>query len=245
MGRGRVQLKRIENKINRQVTFSKRRSGLLKKAHEISVLCDADVALIVFSIKGKLFEYSTNDSMEQILERYERYSYTSREVVATDAESQGDLSLEYNKLKSKVETLQKSQRHFLGQDIDTLNYKELQSLEQQLDNALRQIRSRKNQLMYSSITELQRKEKELQEENSKLRKKIKEKEVTLSLCDQHTHLENSPSITPPETLPVLNISDTCQSSGTEGEEEGTTFQVVQPQTKSLIPPWMLSHINEL
>ncbi|RVW39253.1 Agamous-like MADS-box protein AGL8-like [Vitis vinifera] len=62
MGRGRVQLKRIENKISRQVTFSKRRSGLLKKAHEISVLCDAEVALIVFSTKGKLFEYSTDSS---------------------------------------------------------------------------------------------------------------------------------------------------------------------------------------
>lgn len=60
MGRGRVQLKRIENKINRQVTFSKRRTGLLKKSHELSVLCDADVALIVFSSKGKLFEYSSD-----------------------------------------------------------------------------------------------------------------------------------------------------------------------------------------
>ncbi|MFS7956182.1 putative transcription factor MADS-type1 family [Helianthus anomalus] len=60
MGRGRVQLKRIENKISRQVTFSKRRTGFLKKAHEISVLCDAEVALIVFSSKGKLFEYSTH-----------------------------------------------------------------------------------------------------------------------------------------------------------------------------------------
>jgi len=48
MGRGRVELKRIENKINRQVSFSKRRSGLLKKAREISVLCDADVAFLVF-----------------------------------------------------------------------------------------------------------------------------------------------------------------------------------------------------
>ncbi|KAG6525814.1 hypothetical protein ZIOFF_015785 [Zingiber officinale] len=52
-------LKRIENSTNRQVTFSKRRTGLLKKAHEISVLCDAEVGLIVFSSKGKLFEYST------------------------------------------------------------------------------------------------------------------------------------------------------------------------------------------
>ncbi|KAF5197000.1 Mads box transcription factor, partial [Thalictrum thalictroides] len=133
MGRGRVQLKRIENKINRQVTFSKRRSGLLKKAHEISVLCDADVALIVFSIKGKLFEYSTNDSMESIIERYERYTYSSRESVASDPESQGALSVEYNKLKTKVEALQRSQRHFMGQDIDTLSFKELQNLEQQLD----------------------------------------------------------------------------------------------------------------
>ncbi|XP_028095641.1 agamous-like MADS-box protein AGL8 [Camellia sinensis] len=67
MGRGRVQLKRIENKISRQVTFSKRRSGLLKKAHEISVLCDAEVALIVFSTKGKLSEYSTDASSREFL----------------------------------------------------------------------------------------------------------------------------------------------------------------------------------
>ncbi|GAA0164513.1 MADS box transcription factor [Lithospermum erythrorhizon] len=64
MGRGKVQLRRIENKINRQVTFSKRRTGLLKKANEISVLCDAEVALIVFSTKGKLSEYAS-DSCDQ------------------------------------------------------------------------------------------------------------------------------------------------------------------------------------
>jgi MADS-box transcription factor len=59
MGRGRVQLKRIENKINRQVTFSKRRNGLLKKAYELSVLCDAEVALIIFSTRGKLSEFAS------------------------------------------------------------------------------------------------------------------------------------------------------------------------------------------
>ncbi|GAB4832428.1 hypothetical protein Ancab_006446 [Ancistrocladus abbreviatus] len=57
MGRGRVELKRIENKINRQVTFAKRRNGLLKKAYELSVLCDAEVGLIVFSNRGKLYEF--------------------------------------------------------------------------------------------------------------------------------------------------------------------------------------------
>lgn len=61
MGRGRVELKRIENKINRQVTFAKRRNGLLKKAYELSVLCDAEVALIIFSSRGKLYEFCSSD----------------------------------------------------------------------------------------------------------------------------------------------------------------------------------------
>ncbi|CAI0547062.1 unnamed protein product [Linum tenue] len=60
MGRGKVVLKRIENRVNRQVTFSKRRNGLLKKATELSVLCDAEVALIVFSSCGKLSEFGSS-----------------------------------------------------------------------------------------------------------------------------------------------------------------------------------------
>ncbi|KVH99521.1 Transcription factor, K-box, partial [Cynara cardunculus var. scolymus] len=60
MGRGKIEVKRIENNTSRQVTFSKRRTGLLKKTHELSVLCDAQIGLIVFSSKGKLFEYTTH-----------------------------------------------------------------------------------------------------------------------------------------------------------------------------------------
>ncbi|KAJ7538646.1 hypothetical protein O6H91_11G058000 [Diphasiastrum complanatum] len=60
MGRGKIEIKRIENATSRQVTFSKRRGGLLKKAHELAVLCDAQVALIIFSNTGKLFEYASS-----------------------------------------------------------------------------------------------------------------------------------------------------------------------------------------
>lgn len=58
--RGKIQIKRIENTTNRQVTFCKRRNGLLKKAYELSVLCDAEVALVVFSSRGRLYEYANN-----------------------------------------------------------------------------------------------------------------------------------------------------------------------------------------
>jgi hypothetical protein len=57
MGRGKIEIKRIENSMNRQVTFSKRRGGLLKKANELAVLCDARVGVVIFSSTGKMFEY--------------------------------------------------------------------------------------------------------------------------------------------------------------------------------------------
>ncbi|XP_074559757.1 MADS-box transcription factor 15-like [Curcuma longa] len=107
MGRGRVELKRIENKVNRQVTFSKRRSGLLKKAHEISVLCDAQVGLLIFSPKGKLYEYSTNASMEKIVKRYRLHSFVETGIpVAADSVSQMNWRHECGKLKDKMEALQ-------------------------------------------------------------------------------------------------------------------------------------------
>ena len=61
MVRGRVEMRRIENATNRQVTFSKRRNGLLKKARELSVLCDAQVAVIIFSQKGRLYQFSNSE----------------------------------------------------------------------------------------------------------------------------------------------------------------------------------------
>ena len=59
MARGKVQMKKIENPVHRQVTFCKRRAGLLKKAKELSVLCDADIGVLIYSSHGKLFELAT------------------------------------------------------------------------------------------------------------------------------------------------------------------------------------------
>ncbi|KAF8032050.1 hypothetical protein BT93_D1070 [Corymbia citriodora subsp. variegata] len=69
MGRGKIAIKRINDSTNRQVTFSKRRSGLLKKARELSILCDAEMGVIVFSCTGKLYDFASS-SMQSVLERY-------------------------------------------------------------------------------------------------------------------------------------------------------------------------------
>lgn len=58
MGRVKLPMKRIESTTNRQVTYSKRRNGLIKKAYELSVLCDIDIALVMFSPSGRLSQFS-------------------------------------------------------------------------------------------------------------------------------------------------------------------------------------------
>nr|BBC77271.1 MADS-box transcription factor [Habenaria radiata] len=173
MGRGRVELKRIENKINRQVTFAKRRNGLLKKAYELSVLCDAEVALIIFSNRGRLFEYCSNSSMMKTLERYQKCSYNASESMIPSKETQNSYQ-EYLKLKAKVEYLQRSQRNLLGEDLGQLTIKELEQLEHQLEMSLRQIRQTKTQFMLDQLSELNRKEQVLQEANRTLRMKLQE-----------------------------------------------------------------------
>lgn len=59
MGRGKIAIRRIENSTSRQVTFSKRRKGLIKKAKELAILCDAEVGLVIFSSTGKLYEFAS------------------------------------------------------------------------------------------------------------------------------------------------------------------------------------------
>ncbi|KAK3133781.1 hypothetical protein QOZ80_6AG0540920 [Eleusine coracana subsp. coracana] len=176
MGRGRVELKRIENKINRQVTFAKRRNGLLKKAYELSVLCDAEVALIIFSNRGKLYEFCSGQSMTKSLERYQQSSYGGPDTAVQNKENELVQSSrnEYLKLKARVENLQRTQRNLLGEDLGTLGVKELEQLEKQLDSSLRHIRSTRTQHMLDQLTDLQRREQMLCEANKCLRRKLEE-----------------------------------------------------------------------
>lgn len=238
MGRGKVELKRIENNINRQVTFSKRRSGLFKKAREISVLCDADVALIVFSAKAKLTEYSTQPRMEKILERYERQSYEERQIVTNDQAPNENWAVEHERLKARMEVLQRNQRNFMGEELENLNLRGLQNLEHQLDSALKHIRSRKNHAMNESITELQKKDKALREHNNLLTKKIKEKEK--ALAQQEQGLRNNEDVTSvlvTQPMESLNIGRSPQGSCNEGTPTPT-----RPNT--ILPPWMLRPMNQ-
>ncbi|GLJ44279.1 hypothetical protein SUGI_0926570 [Cryptomeria japonica] len=171
MGRGPVHLKRIENKINRQVTFSKRRNGLRKKATELAVLCDAEVALIIFSSRGKLFEYASSNNMMKTLEKYEKQSNSMPEKIISDREAK-NWNHEIARLKARVEYLTVQQRHLMGEDLAPLSVEQLQEIEQQLETGVKSVRSKKDQILVDMIDDLRKRETLLQEENKNLQRRI-------------------------------------------------------------------------
>ncbi|KAJ9152709.1 hypothetical protein P3X46_026244 [Hevea brasiliensis] len=164
MGRGKVQLKRIEDKSSRQVTFSKRKGGLMKKARELSVLCDVEIAMIIFSGGGKLYEFSSGDSLNKILERYQVHKNEQAAVNNIDESKKNQA--EVKAVSTNANLLQTLQRYLLESNIEQLNLTQFLQLEEQLDSILRQIRLRKTQLMLEAVTALQQKEKQLAEENN-------------------------------------------------------------------------------
>nr|QCC72909.1 SOC1 [Macadamia integrifolia] len=173
MVRGKTQMKRIENATSRQVTFSKRRSGLLKKAFELSVLCDAEVALIVFSPRGKLYEFS-NCGMQKTIDRYQRLA---RDVhIDSEAVEQNmqHLKCEAANMAKKIELLQISKRQLAGEDLGSCSVDELHQIESQLERSLSNIRGRKTQLSKEQIEKLKEKERVLKRENRILREKARQ-----------------------------------------------------------------------
>ncbi|CAK9189989.1 unnamed protein product [Sphagnum troendelagicum] len=170
MGRGKIEIKKIENPTSRQVTFSKRRGGLLKKAHELAVLCDAEVALIIFSSTGKLFEFASSGRYA-ILDRYSKCPDGAQ--TGTSNNNSSDLmGHEVLKLRQQLERLQTTQRHMLGEDLSQLTVPDLLQLEQQLDMGSSRVQERKNQLLLKEIEDLRRKEHDLQQENAELLHKL-------------------------------------------------------------------------
>ncbi|XP_017980912.1 PREDICTED: agamous-like MADS-box protein AGL66 isoform X1 [Theobroma cacao] len=179
MGRVKLQIKRIENTTNRQVTFSKRRNGLIKKAYELSVLCDVDVAVMMFSPSGRVSLFSGNKSIEEILGRYvnlpehERGRLRNKEFllkalgklrdetdqtcqaasspVSTDSQLE-EFQQEILKCKSRIVDMEKRLRVFEGDPFEITTLCQAEFHEQILEETLKQVRLRKQVLQekYSS-----------------------------------------------------------------------------------------------
>ncbi|CAN6464726.1 unnamed protein product [Victoria cruziana] len=172
MGRGKVELKRIENVTSRQVTFSKRRNGLLKKGFELSLLCDVEVALIIFSPSGRLYQYASHE-ITRTISRYRS------SIGMADTQNQQVRRMEYWKaetqhLEKLTNSLEETQKHLNGEDLLPLRMKELKKLERQLKIGVERVRSRKRKMISEHVNLLKSKQRALLDENGRIQRRLTE-----------------------------------------------------------------------
>ncbi|KAF3505296.1 hypothetical protein F2Q69_00040002 [Brassica cretica] len=168
MVRGKIEMKKIENATSRKVTFSKRRNGLLKKAYELSVLCDAQVSLIVFSQRGRLYEFSSSEYaslilfsillftfitvfMQNTIERYHTYRNDHETSNQYSEIYIQQLKQEASHMIAKIELLEFHKRKLLGQELSSCSLPELQEIDSQLQRSLGEVRARKAQMFKEQL----------------------------------------------------------------------------------------------
>ncbi|CAM0913487.1 unnamed protein product [Alopecurus aequalis] len=177
MAHGKVQMRRIENPAHRQVTFCKRRMCLLKKANELSVLCDVDVGVMVFCPRGKIYELATNGNMQGLIGR----------CMGSNMEAQGECIKQNNPqviqqevlLRQEIDLLQKGVRKVQHRNINHMNLHELHALESNLELWAHNIRSAKMQIISREIEVLKNKMGLLKATNDILQERINVNHVTI------------------------------------------------------------------
>ncbi|XVE83068.1 hypothetical protein DITRI_Ditri16bG0057100 [Diplodiscus trichospermus] len=212
MAREKIQIKKIDNTTARQVTFSKRRRGLFKKAEELSILCDADVALIVFSSTGKLFEYASS-SMKEILERYNLRSKNLEKLEQQSLELQIVENSNNSMLAMEVAEKSHQLRQMRGEELQGLNIEELQQLGQSLEAGLSRVIEKKGQRIMREIDELQRKGMQLMEENERLKLQISNGQRQVSGDSEIVFCEDGQS--------SESVTNVCTSNGAPHDYESS------------------------
>ncbi|XP_019169242.1 PREDICTED: floral homeotic protein AGAMOUS isoform X2 [Ipomoea nil] len=230
MGRGKIEIKRIENTTNRQVTFCKRRNGLLKKAYELSVLCDAEVALIVFSSRGRLYEYA-NNSVKATIDRYKKACSDSTNTGSISEANTQFYQQEANKLRQQISNLQNQNRNYMGEGLGGFNLRDLKNLESKIEKGISKIRAKKNELLFAEIDYMQKREIDLHNNNQYLRAKIIETERAQQQQQQMNLMPGSSSyheLAPPQQFDARNYLqlDGFQSTSSYSKQDHLPLQLV-------------------
>ncbi|GAA0153420.1 MADS box transcription factor [Lithospermum erythrorhizon] len=166
-GRKKISMKKIENESHLQVTFSKRRAGLFKKASELCILCDAQVAIIVFSPGNKVYsfghpsvgstinKYLTNTNIDNNFADFmlgASQSLTLQELNMDVTNVEKNLAMEKDKGK-QLNDLKRSHQGYYWWDVpnkDQLTLEQLEMLKKMMERLLNNVQIEKQRLSFEA-----------------------------------------------------------------------------------------------
>ncbi|KAF5443346.1 hypothetical protein F2P56_035907 [Juglans regia] len=170
MGRVKLKIKRLENTNGRQATYAKRKNGIMKKANELSILCDIDIILLMFSPTGKpSLCRGMRSSIEEVIAKFAQLTPQERakrkleslealkktfkkldhdvnvqEFLGTSTQTVEDLTNQANALETRLSEIHKRLSYWTN--LDKINSVEhLGQMEDSLRESLNQIRTHKQE----------------------------------------------------------------------------------------------------
>ncbi|OIT26559.1 PREDICTED: agamous-like MADS-box protein AGL62 [Nicotiana attenuata] len=161
-GRKKVLLAKIENETNRQVTFSKSRNIVFKKANELAVMTGAEVGINVFSPANKLYFFG-HPNVNETIDKYvgkerpptpsspgidDKYVQMSRKVNSRALitqldylQDQLDFALNFKSNLKEINKNVDSQQEWFRDPIEKMNYTEASMLKERLENLLLKVKN--------------------------------------------------------------------------------------------------------
>ncbi|KAF3443754.1 hypothetical protein FNV43_RR13444 [Rhamnella rubrinervis] len=160
MGRRKHLMMKIDNPSLRHLTYSKRREGILKKVVELSVLCEAEIGLLMFSPTGRLTGFASNGRIEDVFLRYVdqpdelrgglRHLKFEGEIMEKIAKME-DLQEKLNQLNQRLEKAKEKMR-FYNPDLDSItSLSEVDVYQEFLNDSLQHIEKLKAKLLGKQI----------------------------------------------------------------------------------------------
>ncbi|KAL3537931.1 hypothetical protein ACH5RR_001297 [Cinchona calisaya] len=163
-GRQKIDIVKIENEQNRQVTSCKRRAGLFKKASELCTLTGSEVALVVFSPGEKAYCFGS-PSVNAIIDRFESRTPKSVDSSNLILESHRKINVQHfnNELtilqnqfeaeKKKGKTLNQRRkvgetRHWWEAPIEKLNLEQLEQFNLPLLELQKNVKSELRKIVF-------------------------------------------------------------------------------------------------
>lgn len=166
MGRRKIEMKMVNDRSSRQVTFSKRRTGLFKKANELAILCAAQIAIIVFSPGGKAFSFGNpgvhsiadrflnsqkDDRQDKVPPRRPRNTHTQKEVRVRKLNDQlNDLLRQIHEEEKRKDRLEKALKAYNHKPIAELGFDELVTMKAKLEKLRESLKGHVAELEVSS-----------------------------------------------------------------------------------------------